>query len=171
MLWYEILKIAIISDTHDRISRITKVVEILNGISIDLVIHCGDYSAPFAIEPYANLKHHMIGILGNNDAEKELISSKFRKYNKELRGDFAKLMFETVKAVAVHGHNKELLESLIESKGFDLILYGHTHHPKIEYRDKCLIINPGEVCGYLSGESTFVLLDTLSMKTELKRIT
>jgi putative phosphoesterase len=161
------LKVAVISDTHDRLSKITRVVEMLNQMDIDLVVHCGDYSAPFAVKPYANLKPQMIGIYGNNDAEKSLIASHFKQIGKELRGEFGKITLGKKEGIMIHGHNNELLEALIESNAFDIIFYGHTHQSRIELKDDTLILNPGEVCGYLTGESTFAVLETKTLKTEI----
>lgn len=149
-----------LSDTHDRLPFIVKAVNVLNRIDLGLVIHCGDYSAPFAVNPYKDLKHQMVGIYGNNDAEKDLIASKMRNYGKEIKGEFAKLNLQGTKIAVLHGHNPELLEALIESKGFDIILHGHTHEVRIEQRAGTLIVNPGEVCGYLTGRHTIALLDT-----------
>jgi putative phosphoesterase len=161
------LKIAVISDTHDRLPYITKTVEILNQMEIDLVIHCGDYSAPFAVKPYAHLKHPLLGIYGNNDAEKSLIASGLKQGGKDIKGEFANLKLGEANVAVVHGHNRELFEALIESKGFHIVLYGHTHHPKIEWKDTTLTLNPGEICGYLTGESTYAVLETVTMKADI----
>ncbi|MGC8850016.1 MAG: metallophosphoesterase [Candidatus Bathyarchaeia archaeon] len=161
---------AVISDTHDRLPFIMKAVEMLNKMDIDLVIHCGDYSAPFAINPYKDLKHRMIGVYGNNDAEKGLIASKMKSYGKEVRGEFAKLDLDGAVTAVLHGHDAELLEAIIGSGGFDVILYGHTHEIKIERRHKSLIVNPGELCGYLTGKPTMVILDLKTMGSEILTI-
>ncbi|MEM2122491.1 MAG: metallophosphoesterase [Candidatus Bathyarchaeia archaeon] len=158
---------AVISDTHDRLPLIVKAVDMLNEMDLELVIHCGDYSAPFAVNPYKDLKHHMIGVYGNNDAEKHLIASKMESYGKEVRGEFAKLSLDGIVAAVLHGHDTELLEALIDSRGFDVILYGHTHEVGMERRYKSLILNPGELCGYLTGRPTMAILDTETKKGKI----
>jgi putative phosphoesterase len=62
------------------------------------------------------------------------------------------------------------LEALIDSKGFDVILYGHTHEVKIEHRFRSIIVNPGELCGYLTGKPTMAILDTETKKVEILNI-
>ncbi|MBE3116942.1 metallophosphoesterase family protein, partial [Candidatus Bathyarchaeota archaeon] len=37
---------------------------------------------------------------------------------------------------------------------------GHSHNKGIENRGKTLLINPGELCGYLTGKATIAILDT-----------
>jgi putative phosphoesterase len=64
------LQIGIIADSHDCLPRIKDVIDLLNSEPVELVLHAGDYSAPFVTESYKSLKTHMIGVLGNNDAEK-----------------------------------------------------------------------------------------------------
>ncbi|MBS7644655.1 metallophosphoesterase [Candidatus Bathyarchaeota archaeon] len=161
------MNVAVISDTHDRLPFIMKAVEMLNEMDLELVIHCGDYSAPFAIDPYKDLKHHMIGVYGNNDAEKSLIASKMKSCGKEVRGEFAKLDLDGAVTAVLHGHDSELLEALIDSGGFDVILYGHTHEVKVERRLKSLIVNPGELCGYLTGKPTMAILDPKTRRIEI----
>lgn len=161
------MKIAVLSDTHDRLPFIIKAVDMLNQMDLGLVIHCGDYSAPFAVNPYKGLKHQMIGVYGNNDAEKDLLASRMKSYGKEIRGEFAKLEVQGIKIAVLHGHNRELLEALIESKGFDIIFHGHTHEIRVEQRSRTLVVNPGEVCGYLTGKSTIAILDTRTRKVEI----
>ena len=164
------MKVAVISDTHDRLPNIVKAVDMLNGMDLELVIHCGDYSAPFAVDPYRDLKHHMIGVYGNNDAERRLIASKMESYGKEVRGEFAKLNLDGLVAAVLHGDDAELLEALIDSKGFDVILYGHTHEVRVEQRFRSIIVNPGELCGYLTGKPTMAILDTETKKVEILNI-
>jgi hypothetical protein len=53
-----------------------------------------------------------------------------------------------------------LLAALVESGYFDLVVQGHTPQASLSSRGKTLIINPGEVCGYLTGSSTCALYDT-----------
>jgi len=52
-----------------------------------------------------------------------------------------------------HGHPYSVKWSLArlkadaESRGADLVLYGHTHTAKVEYEDCRYYVNPGAVCG------------------------
>ena len=50
-----------------------------------------------------------------------------------------------------------------EIKNVDIVLYGHTHKLNIEKINRCkkdiLLINPGEVCGWLYNKSSLVILD------------
>ena len=56
-----------------------------------------------------------------------------------------------------HGTNKAITDALVKSGNYDVVISGHTHKQEI-IEGKCIFINPGEICGYLSGKKTVVLL-------------
>ena len=58
----------------------------------------------------------------------------------------------------------------VRSQIYDVIIRGHTHESKVERNRNCLIINPGECCGYLSGKRTVAILNLESMKVEIHEI-
>jgi putative phosphoesterase len=53
-----------------------------------------------------------------------------------------------------------LLNALADSGYFNAIVHGHSHLKGIQLRGKTLLVNPGEVCGYLSGKATIATIDT-----------
>jgi hypothetical protein len=55
-------------------------------------------------------------------------------------------------------HSLETLSPQLE-KDADIIIYGHTHEPKIQENGK-LYINPGECGGWVNGISSIAILDT-----------
>jgi putative phosphoesterase len=67
----------------------------------------------------------------------------------------------------LHGSDKELLKSLIESESFDVVVHGHTHNAEVYRKGKTLVVNPGEVCGYLSGKSTVTIFDTIKCEARI----
>jgi len=146
---------------------IEKAVKKLNEEKVDLVLHAGDYVAPFVIPKFKNLKVKLIGVFGNNDGDRELLKKRFSEYdNLEVRGNFAAVKVDNLKIALLHGSEEELLKALIDGEGFDVIVYGHVHKAEFYRKGKTLIVNPGEVCGYLSGKSTLALFDTV--KGEVK---
>ncbi|HLD30045.1 MAG TPA: metallophosphoesterase family protein, partial [bacterium] len=57
-----------------------------------------------------------------------------------------------------------------KSQNYDLIIYGHTHKIDTRKEGKTLVINPGELGGWLTGRKTFVILDLASMKYRLAEL-
>jgi len=160
--------VGIISDTHDNLPLIEKAIKKLNAERVELVLHAGDYVAPFVIPKFRNLEAKLIGVFGNNDGDRELLKKRFSEHaNLEIRGNFAALNIDNVKIALLHGSEEELLQAIIDSESFDVVVYGHMHKAEFYHKGNTLIINPGEVCGYLSGKSTIALLDTVKRRTRI----
>jgi len=164
------MKIGLMSDTHDRLPFIDKAIKRLNEEKVELALHAGDYSAPFAAFRFKPLKAKMIGVFGNNDAEKELLRKNFETIGKQVQGKFAEVKVDNLKIALLHGEETDLLESLINTSAYDVVMYGHTHQAVVRRQNRTLIVNPGEVCGYLSEKATIGFLDTETMKVELVSI-
>ena len=161
--------VGIMADTHDRLPMLDKAVARLNEEGVELVLHAGDYIAPFVVPHFKPLKADLIGVFGNNDGDKELLKKRFADMGADIRGDFAEITIDELKIAMIHGHEEGLLRSLIGVGGYDVVVHGHTHEARAYREGETLVINPGEVCGYLSGKSTIALLDTktLEVKTVL----
>jgi len=159
--------IGLIADTHDRLPFIEKAVKRLNEERVELVLHAGDYIAPFVISKLKELNAKFIGVFGNNDGDKMLLKKKFGENGFEIRGNFAETQVENVKIALLHGHETELMNALINTEAYPIIVHGHTHTAEIRRKGKTLIINPGEVCGYLTGKSTIALLNTKTLEARM----
>jgi putative phosphoesterase len=160
--------IGIISDTHDNLPMIEKAVKKLNRENVALVLHAGDYVSPFVIPKFKALNAKLIGVFGNNDGDHEFLKKRFSECpNCEIRGVFAEINAEGFKIALLHGEETELLDALINCGGFDAVVHGHSHANVSRRNGKTLIVNPGEVCGYLTGKSTIALLDTVKREAKI----
>ncbi|MFX1304678.1 MAG: metallophosphoesterase [Promethearchaeota archaeon] len=167
------MKIAVMSDTHDHMNNILKAVSIINERNVDVLIHCGDYVAPFVKKWFDGLnesiKKKFYGVFGNNDGEKL-----FLKQNLGQICEFAQNGNELImelggkRIFASHMPRQETIDALANSGRFDIILSGHTHSLSNKKLDNgVLVINPGEVCGYLTGKATFAIIDIEKMESEI----
>lgn len=153
--------IGLISDTHDNLPLVEKAVKRLNEEKVELVLHAGDYVAPFVITKFKALDCKLIGVFGNNDGDHELLRKRFTETrNCTVRGRFAEIDVDGFKIALLHGDETELLNSLINHGKFDAVVHGHSHAKVARKNNKTLIVNPGEVCGYLTGKATIALLNT-----------
>jgi putative phosphoesterase len=153
--------IGLISDTHDNLPMVEKAVKRLNDEKVDLVLHAGDYVAPFVIAKFKSLHCRLIGVFGNNDGDHELLRKRFSETtNCEIRGRFAEIDLDGFIIALLHGDETELLNALINHGNFDAVVHGHSHAKVSEKNGKTLVVNPGEICGYLTGKATIALLDT-----------
>lgn len=151
--------IGIISDTHDNMDRIKEAISIFNKNGVSLVIHAGDFTSPFSLIPFEELRADFVGIYGNNDGDKLLLRdrSKDRIFRQPYKFTFAD------KRIVVM-HEPDLAEDLAASGHFDLIVYGHTHLAQIEKLNNTLIVNPGEVGSWLYGKATVASVDLDKME-------
>jgi uncharacterized protein len=141
-----IVKIGVISDTHDDIENTEKAINIFNLMKVNYVFHAGDYIYPGMISLFKKLDKEtkFYGVRGNNDGELMGITRQFDEIENALfLNEFGKLLISSKKIGIYHGTNSDLSESLVESQLFDILILGHTHTKRIEKMGKTLVLNPG----------------------------
>ena len=118
--------LGVISDTHGLVRP--QAVEALRGS--DLIVHAGDVGHPAVLEALRALAP-VVAVRGNND-----------------RGAWAEALAET-EVVEVGGFSLYVLHDLAaldldpEAAGFQAVIAGHSHQPKLERRAGVLYLNPG----------------------------
>ncbi|MEM2918874.1 MAG: metallophosphoesterase [Candidatus Altiarchaeota archaeon] len=158
--------IGILSDTHDNLDAIKKAVNFFNRQNVSVVLHAGDYVAPFTAKEFKNLNSKLIGVFGNNDGDRVHLAEVYKKIGCELK-DFHELEQDGKFIALYHGTDDEISKALIKYNKYDIIILGHSHKAEIKAEKKKLIINPGETCGYLTGNKTVALLDTKNLKAKI----
>ena len=129
------MRILIVSDTHRKHANLEKVLKKVTPL--DLMIHLGDAEGTEDyIEAVADCPVEIIA--GNNDF--------FSKLAKE-----TELQIGRYRVFLTHGHYYYVsvgMEHLCEearARGADIVMYGHTHRPCIEYMNKLVVLNPGSI--------------------------
>jgi uncharacterized protein len=156
--------IGVMSDSHDNLDAIRKAVKIFNNKDLDLIIHAGDLISPFTAKEFQKLNPELIAVYGNNDGEREGLKSAYKDICH--LDDFKEISIEGWKFAVIHGTNPAIVDSLALSCKYDVVVRGHTHKLEI-LTGETMVINPGEVCGYISEEKTIVLLDTDDLSFEV----
>lgn len=155
------MKIGIIGDTHDHLPRIQLAVDALVREEVDMVLHTGDYIAPFVIPVLSRIPVRIVGVFGNNDGDRDLLMTRSREQQHiEMEGYFADLRVEGERIALLHGHDRALLSACIEDGRYDVVVHGHTHQCLVYKEGSTLGINPGEICGYLTGKPTYAVYQT-----------
>lgn len=154
------MKIGALSDTHDNLDKIKKAVSFFNREKVDLVLHAGDFVAPFAVKEINKLNCGWQGVLGNNDGERAGLKkvSQGRIKPRPLR-----LLLDNKKILLIH----DITKIDPEKERSDIIIYGHTHIPAVIRRPKKLLVNPGECCGWVRGRSSVAVIDLASMTAKI----
>lgn len=139
------MKIGIISDTHDQIENIKQAIKILNAEKVGLVIHCGDWVAPFTLPLYKQLNCPIRSIFGNNDGDKYRHIEVVKKFNLDIKYEegFLGLDLDNRKVCAYHGEYQEIVDALVSCGDYDAVFHGHNHIKSMETIGKTLSLNPG----------------------------
>ena len=119
-------RIGVISDTHGLVRP-----EALRALAgADLIVHAGDVGGPEVLDALRAVAP-VVAVRGNND-----------------RGPWAAALAET-EVVETDGrslyvlHDLKTLDLDPRAAGFDAVIAGHSHQPRIERRDGVLYLNPG----------------------------
>lgn len=167
------MKLGVISDSHDSRDNILKAISIINESNVNALIHCGDYCSPFTRKWFDNLKENIkknfYGVFGNNDGDHEFLRKNLGQICKLVDGSIELVHeFDGKKVFASHMPTAKTIDALGNSGNFDIVLSGHTHFAVNKKNDNgVLIINPGEVCGYLTGKPSFAIINTDKMTAEI----
>ncbi len=151
--------VGIISDTHDNLLKLRDAIKILNTENVSLVVHSGDFIAPFSIPPLNQLNCRIIATFGNNDGDYEGLQNKFSEIDGIIKVQPVVEILDEKSICIVHGDHLDLLNTVLVSGQFDLVVSGHTHRPKTEHVGRTLHVNPGECGGWVTGRSTIAIVD------------
>lgn len=129
------MKILIVSDTHRNLENFIKVLDCVQPV--DMVIHLGDVEGDEDyIQELAGCPLEIVA--GNNDFFSDLPREK-------------ELELEGHRIFMTHGHyyyvamGIEDIKREAASRGCDIVLFGHTHRPVIDYGDSVIAMNPGSL--------------------------
>ena len=105
--------LGVVSDTHNRLSNIAKIIDIFNSNKVDLVIHTGDITKAETLRKFSDLNCSLMGVYGNND----LLELDLKKTSEEFGFDFREPPFITTignKKIAIF-HEPETINETIEN--------------------------------------------------------
>ncbi|MFA6255373.1 MAG: metallophosphoesterase [Patescibacteria group bacterium] len=160
------MKIAIVSDSHDNLPNIEKMLDFVNKNEIKIIIHCGDLAAPsIIIEELGPKFKGPIHFVHGNVADREL-NDKFAKDFSQVtsHGELGELEVDGKKIAFCHYPDQA--KELAQSGKYDLVFYGHNHTPWEEMIGKTKMLNPGTLAG-MFNKATFAIYDTKTDKAEL----
>ena len=159
------MKIGVFSDSHDNVPMIKKAVELFNSERVALVIHAGDFVAPFAVAAMSGLTCRVVGVFGNNDGERIGVAKRFEAIG-EVHPNLASVEIGGRRVAVVH--YPELANPIAKSGDFDIVVYGHTHEIDVRREQSSLILNPGEVGGWVNGRCTAAIVDLDTLDVDIR---
>lgn len=156
--------IGLMSDSHDNVLAIRRAVQIFNQSSCDLVLHAGDFVAPFSVKELEKLSCPVKAVFGNCDGEKKGLKNAFQSVGEIKQSPF---VFQYKDRSFIMTHLDSPVKSYVSSGDYDVIVYGHTHKPDVQKKGKTLTVNPGETGGWVTGKETVALLDLSKFTAEI----
>ena len=158
------MRVAILSDIHDDIVHLKAALQKLS--EVDEVICLGDLCSPFVVKEFGTGYSKPVHIVfGNNDGDRYRIAEVAGQYpNVRIHGEYADLDIGGKKLSVNHFDN--IGRAIAAGENHDVVCYGHSHRFRVEKRLRTTVINPGEIFGILTGESTFAIYDTRTGEVE-----
>ena len=162
--------IAIISDTHDNIPNIKKVLDYCCEHKIQKLIHCGDLATletlNFINDNFTGEIFFTFGNMDDGHVANDL-KNKTKYKNTNIFPDFGHA--EIAKRKVAFVHYPEAAKELCESGKYDFVFHGHTHKPWTEIINNCTLLNPGNVANQ-HYQPTFAVWNTNDNLFQLIRI-
>ena len=143
------MKIGIISDSHTKVKKARKAVNMLLENGVDFFIHAGDIVEPQTLDILENSGKKYIAVYGNNDAH---LAEYHNRYHLVQEPYYFKLANTKFKLMHL---------PFYMSSDAEVIIFGHTHKFETEFVEGSLFLNPGEVCARNKPVSECVLLEVL----------
>ena len=157
--------LGVVSDTHNHVSNVDRIIDIFNSKKVDKVIHTGDITQAKTLARFSRLSCSLLGVFGNNDLKENGLKeiSKINGFRLEFPPFITKIGNRKIAIL----HEPDDIQDLIkENPSIDLILHGHTHRYRNEKIGDVKIINPGECAGIFKGKNAVGLLNLEDLKFE-----
>ena len=160
------MRIGVVSDTHNNLKNVARIVELFNAAGVDRVVHTGDITQAKTLDVLAQLKAPLHGVFGNNDLERDSLDRAIATHGFQFADPPLELHW--------HGRHIAVVHDPLEFNGFlgqqhQLALHGHTHLHRLEQHSGQTIFNPGECAGHMTGYNAVGIVNLSDLKAELLR--
>jgi uncharacterized protein len=156
------MRIAVISDTHDRLDYTARAIERMRGLGVELVLHCGDIEEPETASLFGEIPTHFV--FGNWDRRAAPLLEAIQSAGGTFYPGWGYLEVAGKKLAWCHSHVWGELAELESLNEFDFLFYGHTHQAESHRTGKTLVVNPGAM--FRAKRKTFALVNVLTSEVE-----
>ena len=151
------MKVGLLADTHDRLPAIAALVRSMAERGAAMLLHAGDFCAPFAIPSLLEPQLPVGGVFGRNDGDRQGLLGK-------AAAGIGVELFESPHTFEVAGRRILLVHDIgeVQSRSVEshaLVVHGCSHRSESRTRGDTMIVNPGEGCGWVYGTPTGAILD------------
>ena len=157
------MQIGVVSDTHNNLNNIDRIISLFNEVKVPVVIHTGDIANAKSLEKFSKLDSKLVGVYGNNDRKEKGIKEVAESNDFTFQEPPKKLSLCNKNIVIFH--EPDSIDSyLLKNEDIDIVIHGHTHRYRNETKNGILFFNPGERAGMNSGKNAIGLLDLISVE-------
>ncbi|MCZ6771027.1 MAG: YfcE family phosphodiesterase [Proteobacteria bacterium] len=160
------MKIGVVSDTHNNLKNVGRIVELFNSHGVERVIHTGDITQAKTLDVFGQLHAPLYGVYGNNDQERDSLAAAVAGHGFNFQDPPLELIWHKRRILVVHDPLE--LDGQLNHQ-HELALHGHTHLYRYEQRAGQVIFNPGECAGHMSGFNAIGIVDLSDLHVELLR--
>jgi hypothetical protein len=158
------VRIGVVSDTHNHLPNVRRIVELLNAARVERVVHTGDITQAKTLHVLAGLAAPLHGVFGNNDLEREALDAAVARHGFRFADPPLRHAWAGRRVVVVHDPS-----ALGAGLDGEVVLHGHTHRLTVERPRGGLLFNPGECAGHLRGHNAVGVVDLATLEVELLR--
>jgi putative phosphoesterase len=159
------MRIGILSDTHNEVARTRAALDLFRARAVTKLIHCGDVTRPQMIQLFEGWDIALV--YGNIDCDRiGLGHAVTQTPGPHHIGVVYETALNGTRVGVCHGHDQELLETMIESGAYDLICHGHGHRRRSERIGPVWIVNPGALGGRYPEPRSVCILELESQTAE-----
>jgi uncharacterized protein len=141
------MKIGIISDTHSKVKKASRAVDMLIKNGAEYIIHAGDIGKYDTLQLLKDSGQKYVAVYGNNDAH---LIEYHNSFNLVQEPHYFEL--EDLKIKLMH-------LPFYMSPDSEVVIFGHTHEFSCEFINGTLFLNPGESCARNKPVSECALLE------------
>ena len=157
--------LGVVSDTHNHLSNVEKIIDLFNEQKVEKVIHTGDITQAKTLSKFSRLNCPLYGVYGNNDLQEVGLKEITEKNGFKFKDPPFLVKLGGRKIVILH--EPENIEKIIsQERSIDLIVHGHTHRYRYEELKGVKIFNPGESAGMFKGKNAIGLVDLSNLNTK-----
>ena len=133
------MRVAIVSDTHVPrfVRRLPAAVERVAAERPDAIVHCGDFTSPGAVAPFAAIAP-FDGVAGNNDGA-EIVA----RYGRRKVVSYGGARLGLVHGDGARGTTLGRARDAFAGERVDAIAFGHSHIPYLAREGDRWLVNPG----------------------------
>lgn len=154
------MRIGIVSDTHGHVANTQAAISLLESLSVERVLHCGDVCSTVVANLFAQWPTDFV--FGNCDYDRDELAAAIAEAGMTCHGKFGDLRIADRRIALLHSDDYRKFMKVTRSGEYDLVCYGHTHVAKIDQQGRTLVLNPGALYRANPHSLAVVELDTMT---------